>query len=461
MIVFLSFLPILSTVLALTCRIRPLQAALIGLGTTIVAIFPLSSRPPAELLLAVIGWAPVLTEVLLIVAGGLLLSQVLRFSGAQAAIAQWLVTRRGQGLASVLLVVHGVTPFAEALTGFGIGVTVGIPLLLHFGLSRSKAAVVGLLGLCAVPWGSMGPGTLIAASMSGLPFQDLGLASAILSIIPFVATGMIAGWLVRPDAYSLAMGAFSGFSLTVAVAVANAIFGTAPAGATGSLALIAMHLLSSKGGGTPLSQIGRRGVFAYAVLLGGVLAMGIGLKLIGGSGNLRFLASPALWLFMAVLWFNRGRLHPEAGSAAWRSWCSVAPVTSAFILLGVLMSVSGMAAQLAEWLAGSGQAYAFLSPFIAAAGGFITGSNTGANAMLASTQAEIARHLNANILWYMAAHNVAAAFLLMASPGKVEMAVQLAEVEPDRAAIQSGMLKIAGIVTSLLALVGGAMSIWL
>lgn len=54
--------------------------------------------------------------------------------------------------------------------------TIGIPLLAHFGLSPRKVAVVGLLGLCAVPWGSMGPGTLIAASMSGFSFHDLGVA---------------------------------------------------------------------------------------------------------------------------------------------------------------------------------------------------------------------------------------------------------------------------------------------
>ena len=92
----------------------------------------------------------------------------------------------------ILLVVHGVTPFAESLTGFGIGVTIGIPLLAHFGLPARTVAVIGLLGLCAVPWGSMGPGTLIAATMSGLSFHDLGVTSAAISLIPFVVTGIIA-----------------------------------------------------------------------------------------------------------------------------------------------------------------------------------------------------------------------------------------------------------------------------
>jgi lactate permease len=56
---------------------------------------------------------------------------------------------------------------------------------------------------------------------------------------------------------------------------------------------------------------------------------------------------------------------------------------------------------------------------VGATGGLVTGSNSGANAMFATTQAEIARSLGVDVLWFMAVHNVAAAFLLMASRGKV------------------------------------------
>jgi lactate permease len=127
--------------------------------------------------------------------GGLLLSEVLRASGAQKALADWLLARAGSGTGAVLLVVHGITPFAESVTGFGVGVTIGIPLLAHFGLPPRKVVLIGLLGLCAVPWGSMGPGTLVAATMAGLPFKELGQASALVSVIPFVITGMAAAAL--------------------------------------------------------------------------------------------------------------------------------------------------------------------------------------------------------------------------------------------------------------------------
>ena len=100
-------------------------------------------------------------------------------------------------------------------------------------------------------------------------------------------------------------------------------------------------------------------------------------------------------------------------------------MTALFIALGVLMAASGMAAQLARGLAQGGPWYVLAAPFVGALGGFVTGSNTGANAMFAATQAEIAHALGVPLLPFMAVHNVSAALLLMASPGKVEMALQL------------------------------------
>ncbi|MDO4723607.1 MAG: L-lactate permease, partial [Comamonadaceae bacterium] len=116
-----------------------------------------------------------------------------------------------------------------------------------------------------------------------------------------------------------------------------------------------------------------------------------------------------------------------------RSWVLVAAVALCYILLGLVMALSGMAARLAQALAGLGSGYALAAPFVGALGGFVTGSNTGANAMLADTQARIALQMGLPLLPFMAAHNVSAALLLMASPAKVEMAVQLC---PPQAASQ-------------------------
>ncbi len=433
MYMFISALPVATVIAVLLAGWRSLHAAALGVAVALLVIAAAFAQPASTWLAAGMHWAPVLLEVLLIVAGGLLLSEVLRASGAQKALADWLLARAGSGTGAVLLVVHGITPFAESVTGFGVGVTIGIPLLAHYGLPPRKVVLIGLLGLCAVPWGSMGPGTLVAATMAGLPFKELGQASALVSVIAFVITGMAAAALASAPGRrwpALLQGLLSGLALTAAVALMNTLAGTAPAGALGALLVVGWHLLrlrvlQADADKPPLSEPGRRALAAYALLLGGVLAAAALLRALDLPAAWHGLASPGLWLLVAAVFFTRGRPARPLLAKVWRSWLQVAPVTALFIVLGVLMAVSGMAAQLAQALARSGPLYLLAAPFVGALGGFVTGSNTGANAMFAATQAEIAQALGAPLLPFMAVHNVSASLLLMASPGKVEMAVQL------------------------------------
>ncbi|MEG0114733.1 MAG: L-lactate permease [Comamonas sp.] len=458
MYMLLSALPVVSVIAALLAGWRSLYAALVGVVAAFLAIAMAFAQPASIWVAAGIHWAPVLLEVVLIVGGGLLLSEVLRQSGAQKALADWLLVRAGSGTGAVLLVVHGITPFAESVTGFGVGVTIGIPLLAHFGLPARKVALIGLLGLCAVPWGSMGPGTLVAATMADLPFKDLGQASALVSMIPFAITGMVAAGLASaPGRLSLALlqGLLSGLLLTAAVALMNAVAGTAPAGALGALVVVGFHLLRMRRPqqAQPLHSLGRRALAAYVLLLGGVLVAGVLVRVLGLPGLWHGLASPGMWLLLAAGFFARGLPERESLQRVWRSWAQVAPVTALFITLGVLMAVSGMAAQLAHALAQSGPLYLLAAPFVGALGGFVTGSNTGANAMFAATQAEIARALNAPLLPFMAVHNVSASLLLMASPGKVEMAVQLVpEGTAQRRWVQQSVLVVDLVAVALLGL---------
>lgn len=456
----LAALPMLSTILALIFGARSLQAALLGVASAMLAIQLAFPIPLASATSAVLHWTPILAEVLLIVAGGLLLSEVLRQAGGQIALANWVRDRAGQGVGAVLLVVHGITPFAESLTGFGIGVTIGIPLLAHFGFPARKISVIGLLGLCAVPWGSMGPGTLIAATMAKLQFHDLGVMSALLSIVPFSVTGGVAAWLAssrEKRVLAVFQGVFSGIILTFSVLTANVLFGTAPAGALGSLVIIVLHLLRGRGRerAAVLNDVGRRSLWSYVVLLGGVLTADAFIRATELSWIWPYLASPALWLFVAAIWFARGLPTLEVVRRVWTSWTKVAPVTGLFIGLGVLMAVSGMAAFLAQSLAATGMIYLVAAPFVGAMGGFITGSNSGANAMFATTQADIARSLGVDVLGFVGVHNVAAAFLLMGSPGKIELAIQLSPTQAvgQRRWIQAVILWVAFAVVALLAVI--------
>jgi len=246
MLLLFSLSPIVVTIVGLLLRLRSVYAALLGVLTAVavsIGYFPIQDWSGTS------TWLVVMLEVLLIVGGGLLLAQALQTSGAQAQLSHWVHQRTGSGVKGVLLVVHGVVPFAESLTGFGIGITIGIPLLLHMGLEKRKVAAIGLLGLCAIPWGSMGPGTLVAAKMSGLSFDALGLASAVFNVVPFVLTGMAAAYIASESgqkAQAVLMGAVSGLTLAVLVFAANACFGTAPAGALAALIMVLGYVFTGR-----------------------------------------------------------------------------------------------------------------------------------------------------------------------------------------------------------------------
>ena len=85
MYLLLSALPVLAVIAGLLLGLRSLHAALLGVVLALagcVLAFPLTAQAALQ---AVTGWMPVLVEVLLIVGGGLLLSEVLRAAGAQKA----------------------------------------------------------------------------------------------------------------------------------------------------------------------------------------------------------------------------------------------------------------------------------------------------------------------------------------------------------------------------------------
>src|SRR5690625_3401985 len=186
-----------------------------------------------------------LIKVLAIIGGGVLLSGVMDRTGAPRRLAGWLAAG-GPGVASALLLAHGVVPFLETVTGFGVSVLIGLPLLLSFGFTPYRAALLTLLGLMIGPWGSMGPGTLIAADAAGASLTDMGLVSGWMNIIPFVVSG-IAVSVIAGNGYTTTtlsrsqkigwagIATASGLILWGFTMLANLLLGTPVAGAVSTM----------------------------------------------------------------------------------------------------------------------------------------------------------------------------------------------------------------------------------
>lgn len=434
----LASTPILCACVLLAFGVRSSIAASAAVLATVVVsalAFPISAASAAEVASSL---GPVVVEVLLIILGGVLLGGLLRASGAQQVISEWVEKACPNPHRAVLFVVLGMVAFAESVTGFGLGVIVGIPILLHFGLSPARAATVGLLGLTSGAWGSLAPGTLVAAELGNVDFRLLGTWSAVFNLpvlLIMSLTSLVIAFGFRravpymPHAVAVSLliwGVLIGFNYFVSVPLA---------GVAGSLAGMAATLLIARfRDGSRASFRGpiRRAVLPYTVLIGGLLTTSLLLDAFDGGGLVEYAASPATWLLITcaltpALVSMPGRRVPKLLVEGLGAWWTIGYATSAFLVLGGLLSASGMSSTLAGFAAQLGQPYLAMIPLIGGLGGFITGSNTGSAAMFSTSTVQAAEQLDSSRLIALAGQNAAASVTFMSAPPRVILAITMAD----------------------------------
>lgn len=466
----LALSPLVLAIVLLALRTPTWVSATAGLLGSVVCVLAVFPTPLSVFASAAPDYLPLVLEVGLILLFGMLLAAILEVTGAMRALSGWVeatVPSRSLGAA---LVVFGIVPFAESVTGFGIGVTIGVPILRHLGYSIRHSALLGLLGLIAVPWGALGPGTTVAAALSDLDVDALGLATGWVNAIPVTVVLVAVLVIARPRLLSAVGIAGAAALLWAGILVANVVLGMAPSGIVGSLIVIV-------GLGLPLSIRSRfRGVdgaLGRAVLPYGTLTVGILLAreilAIAPSPVTAVLASPPFWLaiacVVAILVAPRPAPGPAAsaegsdladspsppsapdapeaprtgdgdeattsanpplrrviGSAA-RAWVPIGAATAAFMLMGWVMTTSGMSDAIGTLVPAG---LLLVTPWLTAAGAVLTGSNTGSNAMFAGTLSSVAEASGTSAMTVVAAGNAAGSFAALAAPPRVAMSVQLA-----------------------------------
>ena len=75
-----------------------------------------------------------------------------------------------------------LAPFAEAVTGFGVGYIIALAALRRLGLGGVPVLVLGLYSQSLVPWGALATGTTVGATLAGLTPNALGLGSSLLQV---------------------------------------------------------------------------------------------------------------------------------------------------------------------------------------------------------------------------------------------------------------------------------------
>lgn len=448
MLAMLALGPILVAIILLLFKQRAWVSAIAGTVVALIVAFAFPT-PASVWVDSGIDYFPLILEVALILLFGMLLARLLEAAGSMSQISSWVWSQSPSRPLGVALVVFGLVPFAESVTGFGIGVTVGVPVLRHLGCTLRQSAILGLLGLIAVPWGALGPGTTVAAALAGLDVDELGLATAWLNAIPVIIVTIAVVAIMRPGPAS-ALGIIGAAALMWAGILGASIFvGMAPAGIIGSLiVIIAMGaLFALRRRTTGFSRSLGRAALPYASLtLGLLLARALHSAL--PSLVTQIIASPPFWLAVACLIaaISVAGRRSVAASAA-RSWVPIGVGTAAFMVMGWIMTTTGMSAAIGAAIPAG---LLVLTPLLNSAGAVLTGSNTGANSMFTGTLTAVATASQASALQVVAAGNAAGSLAALAAPPRVAMAVQMADSSGPASArdiswAQGRALAVAGI----------------
>ena len=452
----LALAPILLAIALLIAKQSSWVSASIGvIAAVLLAVFVFPTPLPV-LTEAGADYFPLILEVALILLFGMVLARLLEAAGSMSVISSWVEAAAPNRALGVALVVFGLVPFAESVTGFGIGVTIGVPVLRHLGCSLRQSAILGLLGLIAVPWGALGPGTTVAAALADLEVDGLGLTTAWLNAIPVVIVAASVILIMRPGLPS-ALGVIAAAALMwVGILAASIVIGMAPAGIIGSLAVIvAMGSLfiirRRRSGFTPRLGIA---VLPYATLTVGLL-LARALHSAVGSPLTQIIASPPFWLAAAcVIAAITVTSRASVTRSALLSWLPIGAGTAAFMLMGWIMTTTGMSTAIGSLLPAG---FVFLTPWLTAAGAVVTGSNTGANSMFTGTLDAVASSSHVSTLPVVAAGNAAGSLAALAAPPRVAMAVQMADPQQPASAddigwVQARALVVAGVNAALLGL---------
>lgn len=374
-------------VMTLLLRRPPVQAALSGV-VVVGALWGLGVGVPFAWPLlgdALRDAAVLFASVAAVMLPGLLLVVLLARTPANAALGDWV---RALGLPvhrQVLLIVLGIAPLLEAMTGFGVSLMATVPLLLSL-FARDKALKMALTGMAIMPWGTLGLATITAAALLAVDADALAAQSALVSAPVFTALALLAVGLAgcrRAAVWGDTALAAAGF--VACLYAASRWIGAEIAGVCAGCAMTAWLVWRR-----PLPW--PRAAWPYALLFAAVIALKLlgiltgwdqALVWQGAQSAWRPLTSPGIPLLLVcmVLW------RRDAPQGLLRAWWTRAqrPVLTigGFLLMSQVMVKGGFLLGWQQALSGlNDAALTAAAALTGALGGYMTGSAVGGNVLM-------------------------------------------------------------------------------
>lgn len=434
---------LLSVAMIAVWRQSALRAGLVGIVSTIAIILTVSSYQ-MDLTVATQSVFTGLYNTLniaFVLFGGVSLYRVLERGGALQQIADGIIDSISEPVHRLLALVLGAAVFFESATGFGVGIVVVAPIFIALGYKPLQAAVLALLGQCAVPWGALAVGTVLGAEISGVPEIHLGAMTAIFSFPVTALFGLAAlkvAGLVSVRALCLLM--LYSIILSVLLLACTLLLGVELAGCVAGLIVIVLAVVVTKRKGDK-SVLPWIAFVPFTVLmlllfvtrlipnisdwlqsLTTALFAGFEIALFYHAGFMLLLAA-----MVGLLLFSSARHNfTSLLTTIFRQWMLASLAVASFILFGQLMMDADMTGQIARSVASlSADQYLLMVPVIGALGGFLTASNAASNALFMALQTSAAAELNLPVDVVAAGQNAAGSNVTLASPGRLIFAASV------------------------------------
>lgn len=435
---FLALLPLIVAIAALAFGVDIIISALCGLGAALVVAFAAFPGFDGAALTQAVQNALLLTAtVALVLIPGQAFNLVLSKSGALQRITAFVEAVGIDPGTKTLILILGLVPAIESLTGFGVSLFVVVPIFLHF-FSTATALRLSLLSLNIMPWGTLALATIVGAQLTGLSADQLGLRTAYFSAAVFPLLGVIAAQVLVPSSRSLSLRGFILGGITGAgLIIGHLLLPIDAVGIGAGLVTTIIGYLLYRRAGARLGALSCLIPYAALLLLlivTKLIAQGLGdwlERYALRSGRLVFpwYASPGIPLIIAAAVFY-GYFHKPP-----IRWADVLgkvarPLSgiAIFIMLSQVLVASGAMTSISAAFQGLDQSFIYpLAPALGALSGYITGSNLGGNVLMLPIQLGLAEHTSLTP-WVAAVQNATAGHTLLASLPMIMLVLAIADM---------------------------------
>ncbi len=352
---------------------------------------------------------------------------------------------RARSHAELFTAVFLLGPFFETVTGFGIGVVFSLSAMRRLGVPAPAAAALSLLSQVLIPWGALGPGTLLGAALAGVDLRAFGAWTSAASAAWLLLLLPLFWRLAREAGLSGTVRERAGDAITMVVLVTLLVGANllATVEVAGLIALSPPLLvrLFREGRGVPDARA-RRAALPYLALSLLLLATRLVPPVqaaLTAHGMLRpypdlpgiaTLHHPATMLALVALPVLAVRSEGRWAALARAAARARMPIILLFlyVVLARWLGASGAAASLAGALAASAGPVAmpFVTPVLGAAGGFFTGTNVGSNSILMPIQSALAGKQGFPPAFLPALQNFTGSALCILAPMRISATAALA-----------------------------------